>query len=203
MSALRGWVVAATVPVRKGPSRARDARQATGAGAVASWAMSHPLSQLSAEVVAMMAGGVSVLVSSRDEHMRASVMRAMGSSIDVAAGRVTVYVARSQAPTLLRDLEASGLVAVMFSQPTTHRTVQLKSGAISMRPATAADAPVLERYAQAMGRELEQVGYTASLARVMLAHRLEDLVAISFEPQEAFEQTPGPKAGARMAGGAA
>ena len=35
----------------------------------------------------------------------------------------------------------------------------------------------------------------------MLAHRLDDLVAISFAPEQAFDQTPGPKAGAPLSGG--
>jgi hypothetical protein len=37
----------------------------------------------------------------------------------------------------------------------------------------------------------------------MLAHRLEDLVAITFEPEFAFDQTPGPRAGTPLAGGRA
>ena len=32
----------------------------------------------------------------------------------------------------------------------------------------------------------------------MLAHRHEELVAVSFAPEQAFEQTPGPRAGTRL-----
>ena len=34
----------------------------------------------------------------------------------------------------------------------------------------------------------------------MLAHRLDDVVAIEFEPELAFDQTPGSKAGQPIAG---
>ena len=37
-----------------------------------------------------------------------------------------------------------------------------------------------------------------AVARAMLAHRLDDLVAISFTPALAFDQTPGPQAGAAL-----
>jgi hypothetical protein len=32
----------------------------------------------------------------------------------------------------------------------------------------------------------------------MLAHRLEDVVAVSFAPALAFDQTPGPRAGSPL-----
>ena len=49
-----------------------------------------------------------------------------------------------------------------------------------------------------MEQEVEQVGFRPIFTRAMLAHRLEDVVAISFEPVQAFDQTPGPKAGAAL-----
>lgn len=157
------------------------------------------LSQLSPDVIAMMVRGVSVNVASRDERLRPSTMRAMGSRIDVASGTVTVYLARSQSQQLLRDIEASGRIAVMFSEPATHRTVQLKGGAASLRDATENDAPVLAAYVASMEHEIQRVGYAPRLTRAMLAYRIEDLVAVSFAPEQVFEQTPGPRAGKLVA----
>lgn len=161
--------------------------------------MTSALAQVSPELLALMAGRMSVLVASRDAHLRPSVMRAMGCAIDAAAGEVTVFLARAQAAQLLRDLETAGGIAVMFSQPTTHRTVQLKAASVRLRPADAGDAPVLRDYADSLSGEIEQVGYPRPLARTMLAHRLDELVGVSFAPTQVFEQTPGAKAGALVA----
>ena len=35
---------------------------------------------------------------------------------------------------------------------------------------------------------------------VEVRHRLEDLVAVSFVPEEAYDQTPGPRAGSALGG---
>jgi hypothetical protein len=157
------------------------------------------LSQLSPGLVAMMARGVSVNVASRDERLRPSAMRAMGSAVDAASGTVTVYLARRQAGQLLRDIASTGCIAVIFSEPPTHVTVQLKATAATMRAATEDDRPVLERYLTSMEREIQRVGHPPAVTRAMLAWRLDDLVAVSFAPEQAFEQTPGPKAGQLMA----
>lgn len=163
--------------------------------------MPSALSQLSPDVLAMMRRGVSVQVASGSAQLRPSVMRAMGCSIDVDAGTVTVFISRAQGAELLRDIEASGRVAVMFSQPSTHRTVQLKATEAAMRPAVPHDRALIDAYVLAVVDDIVSIGFPPPLVRAIFACRLEDLVAVTFTPAEAFEQTPGPKAGERLRGG--
>lgn len=155
-----------------------------------------------ADLLAMMARGVSVNVASRDLAFRPSLMRALGSSVSPDGRSITVYVSRRQSRQLVQDVAATGHIAAVFSEPATHRTVQVKATRAVLRNAEAADEPVLSAYLESMEREIQRVGYPPALTRAMLAHRLDDLVAISFEPEQAFDQTPGPKAGARLAGDA-
>lgn len=157
--------------------------------------------RLPPDLLAMMAKGVSVIVGSRDAALRPSVMRAVGSRIE-ADGQVTVFLARRQSRQVLDDLAATGLVAVVFSQPSTHRTVQLKASRVRMRPAVPDDAPALAAYLASMEHEILQVGFAPELTRAMLAHQLDDVMAVSFVPEQAFDQTPGPQAGARLGEGA-
>jgi hypothetical protein len=89
-------------------------------------------------------------------------------------------------------------VAAVFSEPSTHRTVQLKSTRATIRTADPGDRPVLARYLASMEQEIQRVGYAPPLTRAMLAHRMDDVVAVTFEPEQAFDQTPGPRAGARL-----
>lgn len=159
-------------------------------------AASPPL--LAPEFVAMMARGVSVIVASCDARQRPSIMRAVGSRIAPDASRITVYVSRRQSPQLVADVGASGRIAVVFSEPFTHRTVQLKGVQAQIRDAQAQDEPALASYLASMEVEVARVGYAPPFTRAMLAYRLDDLVAISFTPAQAFDQTPGPKAGAAL-----
>ena len=153
---------------------------------------------LSAEHVAMIDKGVSAIVASRNAAMRPSLMRAVGSRIAPDGSEVTVFVARSQSRQLLQDVAATGDVAVVFSQPMSHRTVQVKARVVRLREADERDLPVLQRYLASMEEEVGCVGFDARFVRAMLGFRLEDLVAISFTPSEAFDQTPGPKAGSPL-----
>jgi hypothetical protein len=152
------------------------------------------------ELVAMMARGVSVIVGSRDAGLRPSVMRAVGSLVEADGARITVFLARRQSRQVLQDIAATGRVSVVFSAPSTHQTLQVKASRADIRNAGPQDAPLLAAYLASMERELQCVGLTPAIARAMLAHRLEDVVAVSFAPEQAFDQTPGPRAGAALGG---
>jgi hypothetical protein len=150
------------------------------------------------ELLAMMLRGVSVIAASHDAQLRPSLMRAVGSALAPDGSTVTIYLVREQSRQLLQDLAAGGRLAVVFSEPSTHRSVQLKAARTQLRDAAPQDAPVLARYLASMEREIEILGHSAPFARAMLAHRLEQVVAVSFVPEQAFEQTPGPRAGANL-----
>lgn len=157
-----------------------------------------PASLLSPELIAMMDKGVSVNVSSCSLELRPSIMRAVGSVLTAGCQTVTVYVSRSQSRQLIQDIATTGRIAVVFSEPATHRTVQLKARAARIRCAEPPDEAALARYLASMEQEVGRVGYGPAFTQAMLANRLEDVVAISFEPLQAFDQTPGPGAGTAL-----
>ena len=160
--------------------------------------MSAP--RLPADLVAMIARGVSAIVASRDAAFRPSLMRAVGSQVEEDGQRITVYLARRQSRQVIQDIAATGHVAVVFSEPASHRAVQLKASRAEMRNATPEDQPVLDAYLKSMEHEIARVGFAPHLTRAMLAHRLDDVVAIRFTPEQAFDQTPGPRAGRSLEG---
>jgi hypothetical protein len=163
--------------------------------------MSRP--RIPPELLAMMARGVSVIVGSRDQALRPSMMRAMGSNVEDQGRRITVFLSRAQSQQLLRDLADGAPIAAVFSEPATHLCVQVKASRVAVRDATAQDEPLLAGYLASMEREVQRVGFPPHLTRAMLACRLPDLVAIEFEPEQAFDQTPGPRAGKPFMEGAA
>lgn len=160
--------------------------------------MDNVTARIPSDMLAMMRRGVSVQVGSRGPDLRPSLARAVGSSIEPADGRITVYLWRPQATQLLADIVATGQLAVVFSEPRSHLALQFKSHQATVRPATDADRPALQRYLAAMEDELADVGYGREFARALLAHQHADVIAVSFEPDQAFDQTPGPRAGSAL-----
>ncbi len=146
----------------------------------------------------MIGRGVSVIVASRDLHHRPSVMRAVGCVLEADGTSVTVFLPRPQSRQLLQDLSATGCIAVVFSEPISHRTVQLKATTVALRPAVAADTPALDRYLRSMQHEVGLVGFSRAFVAEMLAYRLDELVAVRFVPTLAFDQSPGPRAGSAL-----
>jgi len=153
---------------------------------------------LSPEHIALIASGVSTIVASRDVMHRPSLMRAVGASITPHSDSITVYLNRASSTQLLADLQATGHIAVVFSEPATHRTVQVKASRVQLRDGLATDTELLQRYLGAMEIQLKRIGFGPHYTRIMLAHQPEDVVAVSFTPEQAFDQTPGPKAGTRL-----
>lgn len=162
-----------------------------GASAAAS-----PLQDAQAQFIQ---GGVGIAAASCDAQGRPSLNRAVGCSVTADRQRISVILRRSQAVTLLADIERSGAVAVVFSQPSTHHTLQIKSTDAVVHPPDSIDAAALARYVEAFHRELAPLGYTLEWTRALLGYVPADLVAVSFTPQAIFSQTPGPRAGERLA----
>lgn len=144
-------------------------------------------------------GGVGIAAASSDAQGRPSLNRAVGCTVSPDGRRITVMLRRSQAASLLADIERSGAVAVVFSQPSTHHTLQIKSTDAVVHAPQAIDAAALSRYVEAFHRELAPLGYTAEWTRALLDYTPADLVAVSFTPHAIFSQTPGPRAGERLA----
>ena len=160
--------------------------------------MNPSLPPLKPEFLAMLVKGVSLMLSSCDLELTPSVMRAVGSRIDDGGRRITAYLGRAQSRQLLANIAASGRLAAVFSQPSTHLTVQFKSRRVRLREPQADDQPYLERYRQSLEQELSVLGFAPLYVQALLAHAPDDLVAVEFEPDEAYDQTPGSRAGSPL-----
>ncbi|MBX3603096.1 MAG: pyridoxamine 5'-phosphate oxidase family protein [Rubrivivax sp.] len=159
---------------------------------------SPPPTPIGPEQAALVARRVSVIVGSRDAALRPHVMRAVGCRLSADRRRVTVLLTHAGSAQVLADLAANGRIAVVFSEPSSHRTLQVKGVDAAIAPAGAEDAALVRRYQQEFADEIGQLGFAAEVAQTMLRHD-DDLVAVSFTPCEAFDQTPGPQAGQPLA----
>jgi hypothetical protein len=148
--------------------------------------------------VAFLRHRVSVNVSSRDPGNVPSLARTIGCRISPDRRRVTVFVSPSRGSTVLEDLRRSGAIAVVFSRPKTHQTIQLKAADAVIEPLAPGDAELIAGARQAFVDELLELGYTERFAQAVTADSGADAVAVSFTPTAAFEQTPGPGAGRQL-----
>jgi hypothetical protein len=147
---------------------------------------------------ALLRTGYMVTVASRDAAHVPSVTRAIGCRVSADRRRVTVFLLASQSAILLRDLRATGAIAAVFSQPSTHRTIQLKGSDAAIRAVEPGDVEIIEANAAAALAELALAGFPESFARTIFAYDAPDVVAVGFTPSNAFVQTPGPQAGRRL-----
>lgn len=158
----------------------------------------HSVAPLDEALAAFVTSRISVQVAACDEHGATSLVRALGARVAADRMRVTIVMARSQAEPVLRMLRANGKIAAVFSEPVTHRTIQLKGRDAAIEAATPADEAELAPYASAMAAHLRAYDVPEAFTRAMVSCPPGDLIAVSFSPCEAYGQTPGPHAGERL-----
>jgi hypothetical protein len=147
---------------------------------------------------AFIQGGLSVIIATRNAELVPDVVRGCGCRVSRDRRRVTVLVERERAAGLLADLEAGGMIAVVFSEPSTHRTIQLKGTDATPVRTTSADRALTARHLAGWVDELTRIGYRPEFARALRGPADQALVAVAFTPTAAFQQTPGPGAGERL-----
>lgn len=155
---------------------------------------------LDPEHAAFIQSGVSVVVASRNAANVASVVRAAACRVSADRQRVTVLLPMQPAARVLADLAATRSIAVVFSQPSTHRTIQLKGGDAERVATTAEDLSACVAQEKNWVADLMKLGYAEGFARALHHVPLDELVAVRFTASSAFSQTPGPHAGAKLGG---
>lgn len=147
---------------------------------------------------ALLGRRVSIIAGTRDAALVPHLMRATGFRIDAAAGTVTVLLCAVQAAELLADIAANRAIAVVFSEPTTHRTLQLKGFDARETPPLPGDAARAAAYRESLADELGEIGIPREPVVGGLLQCAGGLVAVTFTPTLAFRQTPGARAGEKL-----
>jgi hypothetical protein len=148
-----------------------------------------------AGLAAFMQGGISLNVGACGIDLAPSVARAVGCRISPGRTSVRLLLAASQAAAVLGHVRETGKFAVVFSEPATHRTVQLKGGDAVVDAACADDIAAAARYRDAFACHLDPLGHPPAMVRALLHCPDSDLCAVHFTPSAAFSQTPGAGAG--------
>ena len=141
--------------------------------------------------------GVSILAASRTLDNVPRVSRATGCRI-LDDRRLLIYLPTSRSRQLLDAIEASGAIAVVFSEIESHKTIQIKGNDARVSELPADCASDIARYADAVCRELVALDYDGAMARALVGVDVSDVTGVAFTPRAIFDQTPGPGAGKPM-----
>ena len=129
-----------------------------------------------------------MLVGSRDEQLRPHLARALGCRLDADRRRATVLLPLEAGAQVIADLQANRRIAVVASQPTTNRTLQIKGNDATLQPCGADDEALADAHLEGVIDEIGRLGFAAEVARTVHRHDT-GIVAVVFTITEAFEQT--------------
>lgn len=133
----------------------------------------------------------------RDRKLVPHGHRVSGWQLGADARTFTAFIAHGFTDGLLEALDDNGQLAVTVEEFPSHETYQLKGRYLRHRPIQPDDLAIVERV---RGRYVKSVRHMHPDApiNVLQAFILAPSIAIEFEVQEVFVQTPGPGAGARL-----
>jgi hypothetical protein len=154
---------------------------------------------LDAEHVDFMSGAaISSAVAARSVSNQPSI--AKGLAVRVRSDRrvVEVFVDADRSVALLEHVRAGSPVAVVCSEPRSHRTIQIKGQRADIEAITAGDEKFVADRVDTLVAHIVPLGYRDDPLRAYWAFAPAKLVKVVFAASAAFLQTPGPGAGAPL-----
>ncbi len=147
---------------------------------------------ISDELADFLQSGLSIVVATRDGDLEPDGAVAWAARVEDERDRLTVYLYEEAARQMLRNLEKHPEIALDFDLPTTHRACQVKGTFVSARPAREEEHALVERQADAFGRDLEAIGVPFGM---FAGWKTWPCIAFEVRVAELYEQTPGPGTG--------
>lgn len=152
---------------------------------------------LTPDLVAFCQSGVSIALGTTGRDGRPIAGRGLSCQIG-PSGTVRVVLRHSGQEAFQAAVAAGAGVAVTFTDPPSHRSIQLKARAAAILPLAAGELPATHAQCAAFADALADVGYSRRFAALFCGFEPSDLVAMVLDPEAAFVQTPGPSAGSAL-----
>ena len=148
---------------------------------------------ISDEVASFLESGVSILVGTRDDRLVPEAVRGCGAAVCAGGTELLVLVPEATGAATVANLAANGRIAVTFSRPTDHRSLQIKGRVLERRAAGDGERAIADRYRCGFAQELALVGVPP---RMTIRMAMWPAHAVRLAIAGVFVQTPGPGAGA-------
>jgi len=154
-----------------------------------------PIALTSAQI-AFALGNVVIYAGSADDEHNAHLAHGYACCID-ADGAVRIYIDAQHAAALVTDIRCNGHVAVAFAHPGSEQALQLKAIDAEIIAADETATAAISHYCERLVAHIHSLGFDEAMLRAFLEAPAE-AVALRFKPYIAFDQTPGPNAGAKI-----
>lgn len=135
--------------------------------------------------------GVAAQAGTADLAGRPAIIWAWGPRVN-PDGSITVFFDTPRAARALANLATNGSIAVIFADPITYRSVQIKGRWRSSAQPTDEERAWVRNHRDRFASVTVLIGDSPEAMRNTW---MEDTTRIDFEPEAGFDQTPGPNAG--------
>ena len=135
--------------------------------------------------------GVAIQVGTASDAGKPHAVNAWGARVN-ADGSMSVFIEAKRASRPLANLAANPRIAVVFGDPITYRSVQLKGYWRSSARPSNTDLEWVGRHRDLFVSSTSLVGDNPNSIRNLW---MDDVTRIDLEVEHAFDQTPGPEAG--------
>lgn len=150
---------------------------------------------VSVDIAALVRQGVAVIVATRDEELRPEIGRAWGPSLSRDGARLEVCVESPPGSAMARNLQSGSPLAATVSRLASFTSVQLKGAVVEVAAPTQERLDAVTEHVARFVAETGAVGVPEALARALVG---ADLVSVTIEVAERFDETPGSGAGRRL-----
>jgi hypothetical protein len=154
--------------------------------------------QISQRMAAFLQGPTYTHAGTRDAQNVPAHHLVMGLAIAPDREHVTLLIPEHAAAGLRENLADNGRVAISSGEAVSHENYQLKGVCTEVRPCTAADHEVQDRWQAALDAYLTKYGFPEAYRNVARRMKARPAVAVTFRIEEVFDQKPGPGAGERI-----
>jgi hypothetical protein len=139
--------------------------------------------------------GPACIVASRDDDLRPEIARGWAPELNREAAIASICVGAARGSRMDLNLHSNGAIALTMSHPANYRGIQVKGRVSAIGEPTAEQLERVEAHVAAFAVEVEPLGLSEENLRRLL---VRDLIAVTFAVHELYDQTPGPRAGARL-----
>lgn len=158
-------------------------------------------SLITPDLAAHFDGPSMTILATRDHRFRATVGRGIATRYDSDSGHVDIFFTATQWRDFAATLKPGVVVAVTVVHPGSYHSFQIKGTADSIAAASETDIARARLHIEGMIAFMATLGITERQLTHILC--VDDLRHIRLRPSDVFAQTPGARAGARIAGHAA
>ncbi len=148
--------------------------------------------RIDASLKEFLESGVAAQAGTADQNGRPYILWVWGPRVN-PDGTMSVFLDTPRAGQALANLALNRKLAVVFADPVTYRSVQLKGTWRSTAAPTPGDCEWVKRHRDLFASSTVLVGDDPQAIRNTWMEG--DVTRVDFEVEQAFDQTPGPHAG--------